>query len=445
MTHYPPSNQDEEFGSQADPPPPLERTPPPSEPLTPEPKGLAWRIRDDDDLTKLPKISSDFLKKCEALPTEQEREQAMFEFLKAFGNENQTEPGVTPGDDKPCVGGAVAAAAETTEEAEMWESLKSGNFMFNTSGAKGNPIAGRWARFIKNNPEAKAEYDQLSGYASRAKFRASWAEKKYDNYKASKISTTSESKEEYKDGTYYSLNRMAVEEGGGQEGKKAALLYAMKCQLLGKPWLFWDEWTQQPKYLYIVVGFKEKFTKAWTIKKEHFRTKTSDNDDGEHDGRRRPGGDGATPKPKPKPKNKPNPKAGGKTTETPDAKRKATELVSSMTKAKKTKLSYSAAQSQAMNILRNIQTDENWSWAKPDVMKSALETANNELQSAVENSPFLREALSTELNTLKATHEPHVLITELTRMNAGLDPLVQSLSRQCRLLLAQHKARMEVS
>ncbi len=39
--------------------------------------------------------------------------------------------------------------------------MKDSDFNFGTSCKAGNPLGGRWARYLRNNPAEKKEYDSL--------------------------------------------------------------------------------------------------------------------------------------------------------------------------------------------------------------------------------------------------------------------------------------------
>jgi hypothetical protein len=107
-----------------------------------------------------------------------------------------------------------AAAGEADPEAEMWQKMHESDFFFGTSGAKGNPIAGRWARYITSNPDVKAEYDQVKGAKQKTEFRASWAKAKFEEYTESKSHTKTSETIDTNSGSYFPLARIAQEEGG---------------------------------------------------------------------------------------------------------------------------------------------------------------------------------------------------------------------------------------
>ena len=61
-------------------------------------------------------------------------------------------------------------------------------FFFNTGGAAGNPIAGRWQRYLKANPSEKATYDALKGSDAKHKIRQGWCKARFDEYHEKKHS-----------------------------------------------------------------------------------------------------------------------------------------------------------------------------------------------------------------------------------------------------------------
>ena len=163
------------------------------------------------------------------------------------------------------------------EEDTFWHDLKQHDFYFGTGGSKGNPIAGRWARFLRGDAAAKATYDQLKTMKAKSDIRANWAKAKYEAYTESKSYKESSTHTEFSNGQYYSFGRVMVEEGGGRAGRRAAANYALRCMALGGKWFHYDEWTQQLKFAYVVQGFRDTFEKAWTLEKvsAHKETKST--------------------------------------------------------------------------------------------------------------------------------------------------------------------------
>ena len=73
---------------------------------------------------------------------------------------------------------------------------------------------------------------------------------------------------EIQDGKYYSLGRVAVEEGGGEAGARAALNHALHAAQLGPPWIKFDKRAQNIKILFVQEGFQDIFEQSWTKHQE---------------------------------------------------------------------------------------------------------------------------------------------------------------------------------
>jgi hypothetical protein len=160
-------------------------------------------------------------------------------------------------------GGEGAPTIDADKEAEaMWESLKKRGFRFGTDGAKGNPIAGRWSRDLRNDPELKKKYMAVKGSERKAQMRQEWCKLKFDDYQKTKSYTQRSEIVDTSKGQYLSLLRMAHKEGGGQSSLMSSIRYALKCISLGPPWIRWDSMTDTMRYLYMVLGYEENFTRA---------------------------------------------------------------------------------------------------------------------------------------------------------------------------------------
>ena len=85
--------------------------------------------------------------------------------------------------------GEVAAMAEK-EEDKMWKTLKDKNFVFLVAGNKGNPMAGRWVRAVRNAPQLKKDDAAVGkGHAAQQAFRKTWANASFDKYEMEKTQT----------------------------------------------------------------------------------------------------------------------------------------------------------------------------------------------------------------------------------------------------------------
>ena len=111
----------------------------------------------------------------------------------------------------------------------------------------------------------------MQGRDEKLEFRKAFAKLEFQQCSEQHIHTVSEDKSNFKQGTWRSLARIAVEEGGGKPGCAAAANYGMACLQLGQPWWEWDTYTQQVKFNYVERGFWDSFKQSWT--KTRFETK----------------------------------------------------------------------------------------------------------------------------------------------------------------------------
>ena len=159
-------------------------------------------------------------------------------------------------------------SAEIQEKA-FWDAVKLKNFNFQVQGKKGNPMAGRFQRYLAKHPKQKKLYDQLQGdRKAQAKWRQKWARKMYDEYQEMHSEVVTDCHTDFKEARYRALARIAVEEGGGATGMRAAINYAMCCLMMGGPWVKYDSWTKAIKFLYKEEGTREEFSRAWATHRE---------------------------------------------------------------------------------------------------------------------------------------------------------------------------------
>ena len=65
-----------------------------------------------------------------------------------------------------------------------------------------------------------------------------------------------------------SIARMTHKEGGGKDGVKAALTYAVNCVILGKHWVKFDSMTGTIKFYYVEHSISDEYSTAWTTFQE---------------------------------------------------------------------------------------------------------------------------------------------------------------------------------
>ncbi|CAK0900674.1 unnamed protein product, partial [Prorocentrum cordatum] len=166
------------------------------------------------------------------------------------------------------------ATGQTDEEMddefrEFWLAMEKKNFYFDLDENTPNPAAAKWRRAKAANHGLADEYQKKKGFSDKAAYRQDWLKREFDKwakrvqYKAGEINEKAESK----DGQYISLAKIAVEEGGGRAGLRAAINWAHYCILLGGEMLEYCEGTKQMKYLHIVHRLTDTYKKInakWT-------------------------------------------------------------------------------------------------------------------------------------------------------------------------------------
>jgi hypothetical protein len=126
--------------------------------------------------------------------------------------------------------GKIKSVCKTEEQEEddkqqeadlmMWKSLEAKNFNFATQGGNGNQMAGRWARRLKADTQLRDDYSHVKGgNAAKAAFRKEWCKKEFDRYRETSSYFQEHSTKRQSEGTYYGLQRIAVEEGSAVSHK----------------------------------------------------------------------------------------------------------------------------------------------------------------------------------------------------------------------------------
>ena len=93
--------------------------------------------------------------------------------------------------------------------------------------------------------------------------RKTWAKMQWKQSGAAKTKTESHEITEGNDGRNISLGRMDWLEGGGKNGLRNAVNYALLAQPLGVPWPTWDKWTKSDRYLYTQEIYQYIGKKSW--------------------------------------------------------------------------------------------------------------------------------------------------------------------------------------
>ncbi|CAK0885862.1 unnamed protein product [Prorocentrum cordatum] len=148
----------------------------------------------------------------------------------------------------------------------FWKKIMEGGHVVNTSGAAGNPAAGRWARAVAadKNMSKQCAAKKEEGPDALAAFRAEWAEKQWAKYSHMQKKETSLVKRKLKKASYLPIGRVAWLEGGGKLGWIQATRYFTKCIRMGPPWVKFNKMTEVIMRLYGEESIEEEFVEAWS-------------------------------------------------------------------------------------------------------------------------------------------------------------------------------------
>jgi hypothetical protein len=356
-------------------------------------------------------------------------------------------------------GGSVVKDHEDDPEEAIWQALRGNKFEFKTGGSSGNPIAGRWARFLVNNPEWKKKYDDARGRRAKAGIRADWAEGEYDKYEQAKVHKKTFSKQETKDGRMLSLQRIAKEEGGGKAGMRNALNIALRCVQEGGKYCEYDNWAQTIKFFYVIKGSCENIGETW----EQSQTWKSSRDKGHGEGLPMPSkhpveaassprSEVVTPGAAPKANAKANAKSGSKrkSGEKPDADAgnegdvpsKVAKVATPTACASRTKTDYNELTSQANQILHNIKNDRAWQQFKGH-SEDQLEAAHSGVKSALLECDF-GKAYILDQKSLKKHTDPADWDKGCKAFSLALEKPLSILGKTVKLINMQQRAKTQV-
>ena len=152
------------------------------------------------------------------------------------------------------------------QEKKFWDTVEQTGYAFPVQGNAGNPLAGRWSRWLAESQANKDSYKACLGRGAKALFRQQWAMQQHEKFKKVASHSTKVEHEDIIGGKFLSLGRIAWLEGGDKKGMRNACNYALACLRMDKKWSYYCEMTKDVKYRYVERGFWEKFNEAWETK-----------------------------------------------------------------------------------------------------------------------------------------------------------------------------------
>ena len=95
--------------------------------------------------------------------------------------------------------------------------------------------------------------------------------------------------------------------------------------------------------------------------------------------------------------------------------------------------------------MSRIQSDPEWAWANYPAILGELVTTKEMLHSRLNTDMFIRDVMTTsDINIMKNDYKHDDLEFKLKKLHEVLSPLVSAVGKQCRLVLAQSRARKAV-
>ena len=116
--------------------------------------------------------------------------------------------------------------------------------------------------------------------------------------------------------------------------------------------------------------------------------------------------------------------------------------------AKKTIAVFTSATGQYDSLRLQVteaKEHDGWAWANCDPMWKPVKNAYEAIQKVLTDDPVIREViLQKEVAKLKQTlGSEEEAIKVMRRMTTLLDPLLENLNLQCKMLINQHRARLQ--
>eukprot|EP00969_Alexandrium_andersonii_P197886 8741606-Alexandrium_andersonii.AAC.1 len=96
---------------------------------------------------------------------------------------------------------------------------------------------------------------------------------------------------------------------------------------------------------------------------------------------------------------------------------------------------------QAQTLIASIDKEKDWAWAASRDMHKELKEKVAGMKKQVEANHFMQSAIQ-DLNALKKTTEPGKFEREIKKV-LNIEGPLEAISKECRVLLKQHQARME--
>jgi hypothetical protein len=283
------------------------------------------------------------------------------------------------------------------------------------------------------------------GRTEKAAFRAEWADTKYNEIVKEKSFTKEYKHVDLSKGTYRSVWWVLKDTGYplNPEAESQTMAYVKKCHTLGAPWVSYDQMFERVDVLVMENGFQETFSKAWALKTTSLESPQSSSAPSASSG------SGAAP-----PAVAAQVNVGKRNKGTLGAKEAATALPSpkeknskeakeetSLQRAMKTKGIFTSTMANLTNILRNIESNVEWSWAANCPLVVEAKSCQAEIERLLLANQTANDFFVWKLSDIKKRSNFN-LESCTTNIPGIFDPALIKLTKQCEKLLNMHKGTL---
>ena len=112
--------------------------------------------------------------------------------------------------------------------------------------------------------------------------------------------------------------------------------------------------------------------------------------------------------------------------------------------ATETKRAFASAITTASTVVRQIDTEDGWAWARGDEIKGQVVSALNAAEEKVRQSPKFSDMVTADLAMMKKNGDQGTFESDCTTFAGTMKPLVDTLQTEVQKIMAQKFARENV-
>jgi len=301
------------------------------------------------------------------------------------------------------------------------------------------PLANQFAR-CPSGGKSNA-YKQCVDRDEKAEFRKRWAAAKFEG-----LCSIREREDEWRQVDTTKGTMVSIKEVIKKEGAQDATRYIQKCAKLGAPWIQWDPMWERYEVMVMEKSHSDIFAKAWRLKCQRVEESSAVITAG------------AAPQARAAPQAPPTsakavitanqkPRPGKRNMEGDDeggggkAAKKQIKVLSPLSLANKTKVSFKSATSSAATLQSVIEHNAERQWASNEHTQRPLHEARAALDQAVASNRFAQIFLTMPYSDIKNKYDDEEISKECGRLSTVFDPLCKTLSVEVSQLVNMHAVR----